>query len=620
MLPMSHTHYREYTEEAMATAMAEYEGEPLIVSQGHIFRDHTLQLNQPDSALNSKHLVLCLDGTGNNFGLNPFTNVLKLFRMLDKDDATQLCYYQPGIGVNFEASSDNISEGNFLSSNWGRIVSRADTYFAFTLKKHVIAAYNFLCRFYKTGDKIYLLGFSRGSFTARIIAGMIERIGLLNLGLEEMSSMAWDLYCNWENAGQPINADSSGVTVSLVDDFKVTFSRSETNIYFMGLWDTVNSVGLIIDHMFPYTIRSSIVHHVRHAVSVDERRSKFKQVLFEQGYPYLFMFDGAAPDLESTPESMHQASPPLASRPNSPSGSSISRFFQGLIGRKRRARLRSIPLEDVVELYFPGNHGDCGGGWARDIDGQSLSDVALRWILLQAIMFGIHFKPGAIRDFNSQHPISVSMLSCNHDLLSLKMGASSRHQGKGWSGIVRGKVGTLNALQRAQELETFRRANTRLVTIPEGAAATSELPKHPVRRFDSRGNEFWGYSLCWWGIELLPFGFKVENRYGEWKRVYAPNFGRHRKIGKDSALHWSLFYRLHYCLDYSPPNLPKTNLGQKFYELIRQFEHLYVGIDLKEFCANLTMSQIKCDWSNKHPVWSIIPDELQPLLHESQNL
>lgn len=444
---------------------------------------------------------------------------------------------------------------------------------------------------------------------------MIERVGLLNQGLEEMSPLAWDIYCNWENAGQPINVDSTVAVVSLVDDFKITFSRSDTTIHFMGLWDTVNSVGLIIDRMFPYTIRSSIVRHVRHAVSIDERRAKFKQVLFEEGYPYLTILESTSEGLICPEHSSRASSSACAT---SPSESTMGRFLQGMLGRRRRTRLRNMPSEDVIEMYFPGNHGDCGGGWTPDKDGQSLSDIALRWILLQAIIYGVVFKPGSIHDFDKRHPVRASLLSCNHDLLSLKLGATKRHKGKGWGGLIKANTGTLNLQQRAQELEIFQRSTLRI--LPVGQSEPQDLPTEAVSRFDSRGNEFWGYALCWWIIELFPLGFKIENRFGEWKRVYSPNFGRHRKIGKSSVFHWSVFWRIHYCQDYRPPNLPRGSISEKFLELIRDFDLEFHGVDLVKFSKNLDIKQIGNFDLYSQSVWGIIPDELKSYLIENQNL
>lgn len=42
-----------------------------------------------------KNLILCFDGTENHFQSNPNSNVLKIFRMLEKEKTeNQMCYYQ----------------------------------------------------------------------------------------------------------------------------------------------------------------------------------------------------------------------------------------------------------------------------------------------------------------------------------------------------------------------------------------------------------------------------------------------------------------------------------------------------------------------------------------------
>jgi uncharacterized protein (DUF2235 family) len=40
-------------------------------------------------------------------------------------------------------------------------------------------AYSFLSNNYAAGDEIYLIGFSRGAFTARTVAGIMSIVGLL---------------------------------------------------------------------------------------------------------------------------------------------------------------------------------------------------------------------------------------------------------------------------------------------------------------------------------------------------------------------------------------------------------------------------------------------------------
>lgn len=71
--------------------------------------------------------------------------------------------------------------------------------------------------------------------------------------------------------------------------FRETFSRPVLPIRFLGLFDTVNSVPAFENawmqrSKFPYTARSS-ARVIRHAVSIDERRAKFRQDLISQEKP-----------------------------------------------------------------------------------------------------------------------------------------------------------------------------------------------------------------------------------------------------------------------------------------------------------------------------------------------
>jgi hypothetical protein len=53
-----------------------------------------------------KKFILCFDGTGNKFsGTDSDSNILKIFRMLDRDDSSQFHYYQPGIGTYVSSTS-----------------------------------------------------------------------------------------------------------------------------------------------------------------------------------------------------------------------------------------------------------------------------------------------------------------------------------------------------------------------------------------------------------------------------------------------------------------------------------------------------------------------------------
>ncbi|HEX2364774.1 MAG TPA: DUF2235 domain-containing protein [Bradyrhizobium sp.] len=253
-----------------------------------------------------RNIVLCLDGTSNQFAANN-TNVVKLYAMLDRSHAAdQLSYYQPGIGT--------ITPAAF----WGRvrrwIVKQIDLATALFLSNHVDDAYRFLMRYYQEGDRIFIFGFSRGAYTARAVAAMVHKVGLLTQGNEELIPFAWDMFAK--------QADKT-----IYEGFKKTFSR-DVPIYFLGLWDTVSSVGWAWDQkILPYTFNNPSVQTVRHAVALDERRAYFVQNLW-----------GTVPT-------------------------------------------------DVEQLWFPGVHCDVGGGYPEDRSG--LSAIALKWMVEQAETAGL---------------------------------------------------------------------------------------------------------------------------------------------------------------------------------------------------------------------------------------
>ena len=226
---------------------------------------------------------------------------------------------------------------------WGRfkrsISQMIDQGIGTTFDSHVIAAYRFVMRYYEEGDKIYLFGFSRGAFTARFLARMIATIGVLSKGNEEMVPFAYKSYQDYENGiGKFKSAEENQ---KWMNSFRTTFCREDVKVHFLGLFDTVNSVGYFD---LPFTTKtylpkvSGTARHVRHAVAIDERRCKFKAALLQQ-------------DLKAC-EHNH---------------------------------------EDVKEVYFAGNHGDIGGGWLaegdKDVDEADdpvqLSDIALEWMITE---------------------------------------------------------------------------------------------------------------------------------------------------------------------------------------------------------------------------------------------
>lgn len=208
----------------------------------------------------ARKLVLCLDGTSNRY-CRDNTNVVKLLALLDKSASDQLVYYQPGIGT--------IPPPGVFLKLWKTIITRLDLAFAILLKHHVQDAYRFLMRYYEDGDQIFIFGFSRGAYTARVLAGMLHKVGLLARGNEELVPFAWEMYAVHENFD-----DARG--------FRRTFGR-KVPVDLIGVWDTVSSVRYAgrTQH-FDYTFDNPSVKKVRHAMALDERRAYFRQNLWEE--------------------------------------------------------------------------------------------------------------------------------------------------------------------------------------------------------------------------------------------------------------------------------------------------------------------------------------------------
>lgn len=200
---------------------------------------------------------------------------------------------------------------------------------------HVTAGYEFLMRYYSKHDDIYIFGFSRGAYTARFLAEMVHHIGLLSKGNEEMIQFAYETFSKYQqSAGNDPKSKADIATEEYMEKFKNTFARPNVSVHFLGLFDCVNSVGQFEIPLYRTSykyIAQPAAKHIRHAVSIHERRLKFK--------PALFLFDD-----------------------------------------ETRKKI------DLKEVWFAGNHADVGGGWNLE-KGQThlLSDTPLNWMVQESL-------------------------------------------------------------------------------------------------------------------------------------------------------------------------------------------------------------------------------------------
>ena len=89
-------------------------------------------------------------------------------------------------------------------------------------------------------DDIYFFGFSRGAYVARFLAEMLDHVGLLSQGNEEMARFAWKAFAQWQRREDTTDEEKQKKEEMLqyLRAFRSTFSRPVRRIRFLGLFDT----------------------------------------------------------------------------------------------------------------------------------------------------------------------------------------------------------------------------------------------------------------------------------------------------------------------------------------------------------------------------------------------
>lgn len=279
----------------------------------------------------SKRLIVCADGTWNQVekaqsGKHLSTNVAKIAAALlptDIHGTPQLLCYLEGVGTH---------QGEWIRGGM----------FGLGISRNIKRAYEFLVQSYEPGDEIWILGFSRGAFTARSLAGMIRDCGLLMPAHKDQIGAAMTLYQD--------RYDDTAPDAPRARIFRNTYSY-EPNIKFIGVWDTVGSLGvpgvhlwlarlLRIDWQFHDAALSRSVEHAYQALAIHEKRSDFIPTLWQK---------------QDWPEASRQT---------------------------------------LEQVWFSGVHSDLGGGYAAG----SLSDVALLWMIEKARLHGLGFREDFLSD------------------------------------------------------------------------------------------------------------------------------------------------------------------------------------------------------------------------------
>jgi uncharacterized protein (DUF2235 family) len=283
-----------------------------------------------------KRIITCSDGTWNKpnkveSGKPIRTNVQKIFDCILKSDSLgkhQIKFYDEGIGAG----------GNVITRLLNGATGKG-------IDDNILDIYKFIVCNYEQGDdfedEIFLFGFSRGAYTARSLAGLIRKCGILRKNDLNLFAKAYDLYRNKD----------AGPESDLARQFRNNNSFEVSTIKFIGVWDTVGALGIPLNsfqwfnnkkYSFYDTALSSIIENAYHAVAVDEKRSNFKPTLWTK------------------------------------STNSTARDFEQVLEQR----------------WFAGVHSNVGGGYSDE----GLADISLKWIIEKAKQAGLAFDEAMINE------------------------------------------------------------------------------------------------------------------------------------------------------------------------------------------------------------------------------
>jgi uncharacterized protein (DUF2235 family) len=209
-----------------------------------------------------KNIVVFSDGTGQDGGVRPeqrLSNVYKIYRACrvgadnSIDPRQQVSYYDAGLGTDIGATALT-APVRFVQKLLGSVTGRGIT-------RNIADCYEFIINHYEAGDRIHLIGFSRGAYTVRCIANLIMLCGiptktpegqlpLFRMAIRDIAGQAVDTVLE-HGAGHP-RADFESERDELARRFREKYGsdhesgeagRSNAAPHFIGVFDTVAALG-----------------------------------------------------------------------------------------------------------------------------------------------------------------------------------------------------------------------------------------------------------------------------------------------------------------------------------------------------------------------------------------
>jgi len=298
-----------------------------------------------------KNLIVCADGTGNQGGYTPDSNVYRTYKSVDKR-------FAGSVSDGFSCTEQIVFYDNGVGTQKNKYIRALSGGLGFGFAQNVRDLYSFLARNYAPGDRIYFFGFSRGASTVRACSGFINKCGLIDgrgRRNSELTAMVDEAFAAYEqHKTQPQLAERQRTAEG---------SHGVVPIHFLGVWDTVVALGFPsrtdvtgtvsnmlnklfihvekkLDKVWPhkfyhYKLTDNVVHAYQALAIDDERTAFWPHIWREQGRD-----DGS-----------------------------------------------------VEQVWFAGMHSNVGGGYARS----GMASVALYWMMLRAQQCGLRFEDGAVQ-------------------------------------------------------------------------------------------------------------------------------------------------------------------------------------------------------------------------------
>lgn len=262
--------------------------------------------------------VIILDGTNSSLRPEEETSAGLIYKLLRENgySANMTLYYEAGIQWKDWTETFSVVAGRGIN-------------------RQIERAYGALCSRWREGDGIVLIGFSRGAFAVRSLAGVIDRVGLVR-----------SHHANERNIRQAYRYYSQGTRSPYAEKFSELHCTRDVTISALGCFDTVKSLGLRVPllwkleeerHSFHSDGLVPAVKSAFHALALHENRDVF------------------APEIWKTPD-----------------------HWSG----------------EIQQAWFRGSHGDVGGHITPFIKCRPLSNIPLVWMLEKLGSHGLPLPAG----------------------------------------------------------------------------------------------------------------------------------------------------------------------------------------------------------------------------------